>query len=56
VLTGESIKNIFFAKKALNVLVLDAHLTFEHQAVHKYALQKYNLLAIKAKIRGQQLS
>jgi hypothetical protein len=49
-MTRGSIKNYFFAKGGArkNILVLDAHLTFEHPTVHKYALQVHNSAKAKA--------
>ncbi len=32
--------NIFFQRSEMNTLILDAHITFRHSTVHKYALQK----------------
>jgi hypothetical protein len=36
--------------------VLDAHLTFEHLAVHKYAMQVYDPVAAKAEKEKERLS
>jgi hypothetical protein len=37
-MTGNTDKNLFFETGVLNTLILDAHITFRHMNVHKYAL------------------
>jgi hypothetical protein len=39
-MTGDTKMNLFFQRSELNTLALDAHITFRHSNVHKYALRK----------------